>query len=575
MGNSVGVELKPPSLVELLGENDEPEKSPSARGANPAEPAYRSVLRGWKFSTSSNGLLGSTSPVQWLEFDGFSEESCYLVVHAFLRDTEKAGKRRKSGTKDSGECEQEEKLDSGGESVTSSPKKTAGGEIKPPRSARSSSGSNSELREQAAEHLTALLRSTECLSPRGQQTVFGGYHAPGYNRKKMTAVTYDIYVLRGQAANAISKSTATAKAVEVERLLSDASAQEAVRRLCYLSDDSVVVPLVNSSNLCCMESMGMDLWSQSVSRNHLFATITRYSSTKKTTIVRKGARSGSLPARGHITTTKVIPPKVAAVAAPESEPEPEPPVPAIAPLATAPASPVATAKATEPPAIDPTPATVTMTSPSTRSKRKSRSKKKSRDRDVKKKKPGTLPAAAEQTYWNCTDSCTATSPSGKTMLDHHFRSVSLPASEMKKLKSNAMCSRNVPAIKIPLGMTSLEQPVQDDDDDEGDKPMGGASMAKKFDQICSQITESLYLGSDTVARDSRELRRNKITHILNCAGGYCGNYFPQQFEYMTLHLLDGKSENIACLFYEVLEYIDDAISNGGRVYVRLLLGVCS
>lgn len=535
MGNSVGVELKPPSLVELLGENDEPEKSPSSRGSIPAEPAYRSVLRGWKFSTSSNGLLGSTTPVHWLEFDGFAKDSCYLVVHAFVRDSEKSGKRKKSGSKDSGECDQEDSSDfSAGEPGTPTQvSERSAGEIQPP-SARSGSGSNLEIRLSAAEHLTKLLRSTEALTPRGQQTVFGGYHAPGYNRKKMTAITYDIYVLRGQAANAISKSTATAKAVEVERLLSDASAQQAVRRLCFLSDEGVMAPLVDSSNLYCMESMGMDLWSQSVSRNHLFATITRYSSTRQSTIVRKSARSGSLPAKGHITTTKVQSPKVAPTPIPEPEPK--------AVVTTIDVPP------TEEPAIK--------TPPSSRSKRKSRSKKKSKEsREVKKKKP-------------------ATSASGKTMLDHHFRSVSLPASEMKKLKSNAMGTRNVPAIKIPLGMTSLEQPVQEDEDDEdGDKPMGGASMAKKFDHICSQITESLFLGSDTVARDSRELRRNKITHILNCAGGYCGNYFPQQFEYMTLHLLDGKSENIACLFYEVLEFIDDAISNGGRVFVHCQQGV--
>mmetsp|Transcript_11189 Transcript_11189/g.45534 ORF Transcript_11189/g.45534 Transcript_11189/m.45534 type:complete len:767 (-) Transcript_11189:1388-3688(-) len=533
MGNSVGVELKPPSLTEVLGETDEPEKSPPAGGSLAAEPTFRSVLRGWKFSTSSNGLLGSTSPVKWLEIKEFSQDSCYLVVHAFVRDGEKVSRKRKA-SKGDGECDSEENSEAGAGEQRMGRKHSdyAGGEIKAdgdqPHSARSM-----ELREAASAKLTRLLESTQRLTPRGQQTVFGGYHAPGYNRRKMTAITFDIYVLRGTDATAISKSTATAKAVEIERLLSDPSAQRAVRRLCFVSDESLVAPLVKCGNLYSLESMEMELWSQAVARNHLFATITRYSSAQQTA-VKKKIRSGSLPASDHITTTRVDSPPQSPVA--RSEPE--------------------KARAPEPAVEKQSEKTKSAgkTSPS-RSKRKSRSsRKKSREKvkDMKKKKEDSRGSP------------------GKMMLDHHFRSVSLPASEMKKLKSNAMGSTNVPAIKIPLGMTSLEQPVQEDVDD---KPMGGASMAKKFDHICSQITDSLFLGSDTVARDSRELRRNKITHILNCAGGYCGNYHPQLFKYMTLHLLDGKSENIACLFYEVLEFIDDAISNGGKVFVHCQQGV--
>lgn len=39
-----------------------------------------------------------------------------------------------------------------------------------------------------------------------------------------------------------------------------------------------------------------------------------------------------------------------------------------------------------------------------------------------------------------------------------------------------------------------------------------------------QITESIFLGSDTVARDLKMLQSHGITHVLNAAGTACGNY---------------------------------------------------
>ena len=96
---------------------------------------------------------------------------------------------------------------------------------------------------------------------------------------------------------------------------------------------------------------------------------------------------------------------------------------------------------------------------------------------------------------------------------------------------------------------------------------------KRYDKICSKISDDLYLGSDTIARDLQELKKAGITHILNCAGAVCSEYHPDSFVYKTLFLSDGKTEDIACIFYDVLEYIENSIEKGGKVFVHCHQGI--
>lgn len=90
---------------------------------------------------------------------------------------------------------------------------------------------------------------------------------------------------------------------------------------------------------------------------------------------------------------------------------------------------------------------------------------------------------------------------------------------------------------------------------------------------CSELYPGLYVGGDKVAKDIEILRKNGITHIINCAGNACGNYFPEHFTYMTLFLKDSKQESIDCIFYQTIDFIEDARMKGGRVYVHCYQGV--
>jgi len=88
-------------------------------------------------------------------------------------------------------------------------------------------------------------------------------------------------------------------------------------------------------------------------------------------------------------------------------------------------------------------------------------------------------------------------------------------------------------------------------------PAAGLALAQ-FDGVCSMIKDNLFLGSETIARDVAALRRANVTHILNCAGTICPNYHPKVFQYKTLFLSDGKMEDFTCLFYDDLEWMEEA-----------------
>jgi hypothetical protein len=94
-----------------------------------------------------------------------------------------------------------------------------------------------------------------------------------------------------------------------------------------------------------------------------------------------------------------------------------------------------------------------------------------------------------------------------------------------------------------------------------------------FDKVCSEITSSMFLGSQTIAMDENALREHGITHIVNCAGGICNNYHPSTFNYKTLYLGDGHTEDINCMFYDVIEFIEDAHKRQGKVFVHCQQGV--
>ncbi|KAK6790300.1 hypothetical protein RDI58_014100 [Solanum bulbocastanum] len=94
-----------------------------------------------------------------------------------------------------------------------------------------------------------------------------------------------------------------------------------------------------------------------------------------------------------------------------------------------------------------------------------------------------------------------------------------------------------------------------------------------FDKECSKVAEHVYLGGDAVARDKDILKQNGITHVLNCVGFVCPEYFKSDFVYRTLWLQDSPSEDITSILYDVFDYFEDVREQHGKIFVHCCQGV--
>ncbi|RZC58761.1 hypothetical protein C5167_006066 [Papaver somniferum] len=94
-----------------------------------------------------------------------------------------------------------------------------------------------------------------------------------------------------------------------------------------------------------------------------------------------------------------------------------------------------------------------------------------------------------------------------------------------------------------------------------------------FDKECSRITDHIYLGSEAVAKNREILRKNGITHVLNCVGFVCPEYFKEDLVYKTLWLQDNPSEDITCILYDVFDYFEEVREQNGRVLVHCCQGI--
>ncbi|RLN30995.1 protein-tyrosine-phosphatase MKP1 [Panicum miliaceum] len=94
-----------------------------------------------------------------------------------------------------------------------------------------------------------------------------------------------------------------------------------------------------------------------------------------------------------------------------------------------------------------------------------------------------------------------------------------------------------------------------------------------FDKECSKVAAHVYLGGDAVAKNRDILRKNGITHVLNCVGFVCPEYFKSDLVYRTLWLQDSPTEDITSILYDVFDYFEDVREQGGRVFVHCCQGV--
>jgi predicted protein tyrosine phosphatase len=96
-----------------------------------------------------------------------------------------------------------------------------------------------------------------------------------------------------------------------------------------------------------------------------------------------------------------------------------------------------------------------------------------------------------------------------------------------------------------------------------------------YKRVCSEVIDGfLFLGSDLMAKDEESFKKNGITHVINCAADYSEDYFKDKgVIYKSYHLKDHVREDIACVFYDAVEFMVNARAQGGKVYVHCVQGI--
>ncbi|KDO35477.1 hypothetical protein SPRG_00324 [Saprolegnia parasitica CBS 223.65] len=98
---------------------------------------------------------------------------------------------------------------------------------------------------------------------------------------------------------------------------------------------------------------------------------------------------------------------------------------------------------------------------------------------------------------------------------------------------------------------------------------------KKVDyaNVCSRVTDFLYVGGAVVAAKHETLLGHGITHIINCAGTVTPDFFPHLFSYYHLRLRDHATQDIHRHFYNIFHFIDAAREANGKVFVHCVKGI--
>ena len=124
---------------------------------------------------------------------------------------------------------------------------------------------------------------------------------------------------------------------------------------------------------------------------------------------------------------------------------------------------------------------------------------------------------------------------------------------------------------------SLNMSIIEDDSRNGmvPPPAGDStrSLQASCDAACSRVNDSMFVGGARIAKDQHVLLQSGITHVLNCAGVSCEDYFPNLFQYRTLMLRDTGREDITPYLFSALEFVHAALLSGGKIFIHCVKGI--
>jgi len=106
---------------------------------------------------------------------------------------------------------------------------------------------------------------------------------------------------------------------------------------------------------------------------------------------------------------------------------------------------------------------------------------------------------------------------------------------------------------------------------EGDCTLGYVVDTNPDLQV-GNILPELYLSSVDVAAELTQIETLGITHVLNVASNKI-EYFADKLIYKHVRIMDLPQTHLTKYFPECFQFINDAISSGGRVLVHCMAGV--
>lgn len=98
---------------------------------------------------------------------------------------------------------------------------------------------------------------------------------------------------------------------------------------------------------------------------------------------------------------------------------------------------------------------------------------------------------------------------------------------------------------------------------------------------CDEVYPGIYIGDAATAKNKEYLKMLGITHLLNAAEGKKFGfvntnekyYSDTTIKYLGLPLADFFTTDISKYFYTVANFIDEAVSTGGKAFVNCMLGM--
>ena len=145
------------------------------------------------------------------------------------------------------------------------------------------------------------------------------------------------------------------------------------------------------------------------------------------------------------------------------------------------------------------------------------------------------------------------------------------------INNNNNNNQNNNEIKLPSN-NLLYNPItlnliQEEETPKNNKNNINDKNQEDYDEI---IKDFLYISGYKTASTLSDLQKLQITNIINCSGDLCENLSKDDdfgIKYLTLNIRDNVSENIECLFFKCINYINDVKEKKGRVLIHCYKGI--